>query len=104
MGLKGKIVIIQGLGNVGYWAAKFFESGGAKIVGLVEWNSAIYNPDGLKVDEATDYFHKNKSFKDYPHAKEVQMGDNRMEVMYKECDIVIPAAIENTITKYLFVP
>lgn len=100
LGLKGKHVIIQGIGNVGYWAAKFFEAGGATITGLVEWNGAIYNPDGINVDDASDYFKKNKSFKDYTKAKEVKGADDRMDVMYKECDIVIPAAIENTITKY----
>lgn len=99
-GFKGKSVIIQGLGNVGYWAAKFCEEGGAKLIGLVEYNSAIFNPDGLNTDDASNYFKANKSFKDYPKAKEVRLGAENMEVMYKECDILIPAAIENTITKY----
>lgn len=99
-GLKGKTVIIQGIGNVGYWAAHFCESEGVKVIGLVEYNSSIYNPDGLLVDDATDYFRKNKSFKDYPKATEVKVGDDRMDIMYKECDVLIPAAIENSITKY----
>ena len=98
-GIKGKSVVIQGLGNVGYWAAKFFETAGAKIVGIVEYNSSIYNPEGFNVDDAFNYFRSNKSFKDYPKAKEVHMPDF-MEVMYKECDILIPAAIENSITKF----
>lgn len=99
-GIKGKTVIIQGLGNVGYWAAKFFESGGAKMIGIVEYNSAIYNPEGLNVDKAFGYFRSKKSFKDYPDAKEVKGTDDFMDIMYKECDILIPAAIENTLTKY----
>jgi len=98
-GFKDKTMIIQGLGNVGYWAAKFCEEGGAKIIGLVEYNSAIYNPEGLSVEEASTYFRTNKSFKDYPKAKEVKLSNDYMEIMYKECDILIPAAIENTITK-----
>lgn len=99
LGFKGKLVIIQGLGNVGYWTAKFCEEGGAKIVGIVEYNSSIYNPDGIRVEEASLYFRTNKSFKDFPKAKEVKMGAETMDGMYHECDILIPAAIENTITK-----
>lgn len=99
-GIKGKTVIIQGLGNVGFWAAKFCHDGGAKVIGIVEYNSAIYNKDGLNVEDASDYFRKNKSFKDYPKATEIKMLDDRMEIFYKECDILIPAAIENTITKF----
>jgi glutamate dehydrogenase (NAD(P)+) len=98
-GIKGKSVVIQGLGNVGYWAAKFFEAEGAKIIGIVEYNSSIYNPGGFNVDDASNYFRTNKSFKDYPKAKEIFI-DNYMEPMYKECDILIPAAIENSITKF----
>lgn len=100
-GVKGKTVIIQGIGNVGYWAAKFFEEGGAKVIGLVEYNSAIFNPEGLSVEDASVYFRANKSFKDYPKAKEVKMDKEAMDVMYMPCDILIPAAIENTITKYV---
>ena len=44
LGIAGKSVIVQGFGAVGYWAAKFLQQDGAKIVGVVEYNSAIYNP------------------------------------------------------------
>ena len=98
-GVKDKTVIIQGIGNVGYWAAKFCEEGGAKIIGLVEYNSAIFNREGINVEDASVYFRTHKSFKDYPKAKEVKMDKDAMDVMYKPCDILIPAAIENTITK-----
>ena len=49
MGLKGKKIIMQGFGNVGYWAAKFFEEDGAKIVAIAEYNSAIYHSKGINV-------------------------------------------------------
>lgn len=50
-GIQGKRVIVQGFGNVGYWTAKHFQSqGGAKIIGIVEKNSAIYNENGLDPD------------------------------------------------------
>jgi glutamate dehydrogenase (NAD(P)+) len=44
--LNGKTVVIQGFGNVGYWAAHFFHESGAKIVGIGEYNGAIHNPQG----------------------------------------------------------
>jgi glutamate dehydrogenase (NAD(P)+) len=49
-GVAGKTVIVQGFGAVGYWAAKFLQKDSAKIVGIVEYNSAIYNPNGIDVD------------------------------------------------------
>ena len=98
-GIKDKRVIVQGIGNVGYWAARFCEEGGAKVIGLVEYNSSIYNPDGLHIDDAFKHFREHKSFKDFPKATEVKLDDDRMEIMYKECDILIPAAIENSVTK-----
>lgn len=98
-GIKGKTVIVQGIGNVGYWAARFCEESGAKVIGLVEYNSSIYNPDGFHIDDAFQHFRTNKSFKDYPKATEIKLEADRMEIMYKECDILIPAAIENSITK-----
>ena len=51
-GIKGKSFIIQGYGNVGYWASKFFvEEGGAKLVGVAEFDGSIYNEDGINPEE-----------------------------------------------------
>ena len=50
-GREGKSVVVQGLGNVGYHAAKFLQEGGAIIVGLAEYEGAIFNPAGLDVDQ-----------------------------------------------------
>jgi len=49
-GLEGKTVVVQGLGNVGYHAAKFLQKGGAILVGLAEYEGAIHNPAGLDLD------------------------------------------------------
>ncbi len=98
-GLKGKTVIIQGMGNVGFWAAKFFYEAGCKIIGLVEYNSSIFNPEGLNPEDASTYFRAKGSFKGYPAAKEVFEGKDNVEAMYRECDIFIPAATEKVITK-----
>ena len=49
LGIKGKTFIVQGFGAVGYWASKFIEQDGGKITTVVEYNSAIHNPNGLDV-------------------------------------------------------
>ncbi|MDR3737199.1 MAG: Glu/Leu/Phe/Val dehydrogenase [Acidobacteriaceae bacterium] len=97
-GIKGKKVVIQGMGNVGYWAAHFFFEAKATIIGIVEYNSSIYNAEGLDVEEAFKYFRAHGSFKGFPHAKEVYEGKDNCEPMYKDCDILIPAACEKVIT------
>lgn len=54
-GVQDKTFIMQGFGAVGYWAAKFFAKDGGKIVGVVEYNSAIYDADGLDVDDVRNH-------------------------------------------------
>lgn len=51
-GLKDKTFIMQGFGNVGYWASKFFTEEGSKITTIVEYNGAIHNPAGLDIEAA----------------------------------------------------
>jgi len=98
-GLEGKRIIIQGLGNVGYWAAKFVWEAKAKIIGIIEYNSCIYHPDGINVEDASKHFKAVGSFKGFTGAKEVFEGKDSTEVMCRECDILIPAATEKVITK-----
>lgn len=50
-GLVGKTFSVQGFGNVGYWASKFFVEAGAKLVGVAEWDGSIFNPNGINPDE-----------------------------------------------------
>lgn len=54
--MEGKRVIVHGFGNCGYWAAKFFEMAGAKIISLVGSKSGAYNPNGFNVDDAFNYY------------------------------------------------
>jgi len=95
-GLGDKTFIIQGLGNVGYHAAKFMQEGGATLVGVSEYEGGIYNPDGMDVDEIVQHRKENESIHDFPGAENV---DSSLETLEKECDILIPAALENQITK-----
>lgn len=94
-GLQGKRVVIQGLGNVGYFAAKFFESAGATIVGLAEAEGAIANPKGLDLEKVVAYRLERKTLLDYPGATTLPRRDDALEL---ECDILIPAALERQIT------
>lgn len=96
-GIAGKTVIVQGFGAVGYWAAKFLSRDGAKIVGIVEYNSAIYNPRGFDVDGAHNYMQAKGTLKGYREATEETELD-AAEFMEMECDILIPAAKEKAIS------
>ena len=93
-GIEGKRVIVQGLGNVGYHAAKFFREGGAKLICLAEHDGALYNENGLNEEEVFEYKKKNGSIKNFPGAKNIATSAEALEL---ECDILIPAALENVI-------
>lgn len=94
-GLGDKTVVVQGLGNVGYHAAKFLQDGGATIVGLVEREGAIHNNDGIDVDDVMRHRKETGSILDYPKAQNLVTGEKALEL---ECDILVPAALENQIT------
>lgn len=93
-GVEGKRVIVQGLGNVGYHAAKFFREGGAKLVCLAEHDGAVYNEEGLNEEDVFQYKKKNGSVRNYPGGKHIDTSDEALEL---DCDILIPAALENVI-------
>jgi len=96
-GLKDKKVSVQGLGNVGYHAAKFLqEEDGCRIVCVMEHNGAILNPDGLNVEKIKQYHSEHGSFKGCSEGK---FKANTSEFLTMKCDILIPAARENVIDK-----
>ncbi|MBI2618598.1 MAG: Glu/Leu/Phe/Val dehydrogenase [Ignavibacteriales bacterium] len=94
-GLEGKRVVVQGLGNVGYHAAKFLQEGGAVIVGLAEYEGAIHNPKGLDVDEVVKHRNSTRSILNFPGATNIP---KTLEALELDCDILVPAALENQIT------
>jgi glutamate dehydrogenase (NAD(P)+) len=97
-GLAGKKVIVQGLGNVGYYSAKFYqEEGDCKIVGIAEYNGGIYNPNGLDVEKVFQYWREKKTLQGYPEPG-TEFIANSIFTLEKECDILIPAALEGQIT------
>ncbi|MGD9487410.1 MAG: Glu/Leu/Phe/Val dehydrogenase [Calditrichaceae bacterium] len=94
-GLEGKRVVVQGLGNVGYHAAKFIQEGGGIIIGLAEFEGAIHNSKGINVDEVMIHRKETGSILDFPHAKNLKKSADALEL---DCDILVPAALENQIT------
>lgn len=94
-GLAGKRVVVQGLGNVGYHAAKFFQEGGCTIVGLAEYEGAIANPKGLDVESVMKHRKETRSILNFPGATNIM---NTADALEMECDILIPAALEKQIT------
>jgi glutamate dehydrogenase (NAD(P)+) len=93
-GVEGKRVCVQGLGNVGYHAALFFQQHGSKVVGLAEYEGAIYNNDGLDVDAVVAHRKKTGSILNFPGSKNFDKSGDALEM---DCDILIPAALENVI-------
>ena len=94
-GIKNKSIVVQGLGNVGYHAAKFCSEGGARIVGFAEYEGAIYNRDGIDLEDLMRHRKQTNSILDFPNAKNLERREDALEL---ECDILIPAALENVIT------
>ncbi|KAJ1655417.1 NADP-dependent glutamate dehydrogenase [Dispira simplex] len=92
--IDGLRVIIQGFGNVGYWAAKFFESNGAKVIGIGERDCAALSPDGIDVNKLFEYRKETGSFRGYPG---IQILEDPLAILEQECDVLIPAALERQI-------
>jgi len=95
-GIEGKRIVVQGLGNVGYHAAKFFEEeDGAKITAIIERDGAIVNDAGLPVERVFEYMREHGGVKGFPEGEYVEDGRKLLE---HDCDILIPAALEGQIS------
>jgi glutamate dehydrogenase (NAD(P)+) len=94
-GLEGKRVVVQGLGNVGYHAAKFCREGGAIIVGIAEFEGAISDPKGLDPEAVWLHRRETGSIFGYPGATDITPSIAALEL---DCDILVPAALENALT------
>jgi len=94
-GLEGKTVVVQGLGNVGYYAAKFFSEAGAKLVGLAEREGSIADANGLDLDKVMAHRAETGSILGFPGAQDLPDRTSALEL---PCDVLIPAALENQIT------
>lgn len=97
VGIEGKTVVIQGIGNVGFHCAKFFRENGAKVICIAEHDGAIYNADGLNEEDLINYKHANNTILNYPGSTNLATNNAALEL---ECDILIPAALENVINQH----
>lgn len=93
--LKKKRYMVQGFGNVGYWASHFMHLNGALLTAVQDASATIFNPAGIDPIQLLDYAQSNGGLiKGFPRAEEVDPA----EFFGLECDILIPAALGNQIT------
>lgn len=94
--LKDKTYIVQGFGNVGYWAAHFLEKEGAKLIGVQDAFGTIVNRNGIQVESLFEYIKLNNgSLVGFPNSEALEKED----FFGLDCDICIPAALGNQITE-----
>jgi glutamate dehydrogenase (NAD(P)+) len=94
-GVKGKTIIVQGFGNVGFYSSKYLKEAGAKIIGVAEFKGGIYDEGGIDVDELKTHLTSENTLKGYSKGEFIE--DSKSLLTY-DCDILIPAALENQIT------
>jgi glutamate dehydrogenase (NAD(P)+) len=96
-GIEGKTMVVQGLGNVGSYTATISQDeGGVKIIGVSEVEGAIYSKDGFDIHEVMRHREEHGSILSFPGVQTFGKEDRRA-VMEFECDILVPAALENQI-------
>ncbi|HEX2960862.1 MAG TPA: Glu/Leu/Phe/Val dehydrogenase [Ignavibacteriales bacterium] len=88
--------VVQGFGNVGSVSAQLLHEKGIKIVGLGDISGAIYNNKGISIPQVMEYFTRNKALSGFPEAEEI----TNEELLELPCDVLVPAAKEDQITKY----
>jgi glutamate dehydrogenase (NAD(P)+) len=93
-GLEGKRFVVQGLGNVGFHAAKYLEDEGAVLVGVAEYEGAVHAPGGMRLEELVAHRAETGSVLDFPGARNLPDRNAALEL---ECDILVPAALEKQI-------
>jgi glutamate dehydrogenase (NAD(P)+) len=96
LNLNGATVAVQGYGNAGSWAAKILKDEfGCKIIAVSDSRGAIFNKDGLDPHVAAEFKEKTRSVVGLKDTSEIS-NDELLEL---ECDILVPAALENVITR-----
>ena len=93
--LSSQRIILEGLGKVGYYAARALRDHGCAIIGVIEKDQSFYNPKGLDIDLIRNWLIESEDSKNYPNQNELK---TREDVFTADCDIYIPAATEGTIT------
>ncbi len=94
MSLQGTRVIVQGFGNVGSNTAKLMWDKGYTIIGIGEYDGALFNPNGIDIEELLQYKARNGTIHGFREAEPADKDD----LLERPCEILIPAATENVIT------
>jgi glutamate dehydrogenase (NAD(P)+) len=97
-GLEGRTVAVHGFGNVGVYAAKYLAEWGATVVAVSDSKGYIYSQKGLDVEKAIEVKNKTGAVTQYREG-DVKVSNNHMELLELPVDILVPAAIENVITR-----
>jgi len=92
--IDGLDVVVQGYGNAGYIAASLLETLGARVIAVNDSRGGIYNPGGLNTADVLRHKHETGSVRKYPNADSI----TNAELLALECDVLVPAALENQIT------
>jgi glutamate dehydrogenase (NAD(P)+) len=86
-------VVVQGLGNVGGMGARLMRKAGMKVICVIEWDGAVYNPHGLDIDALMAHRKETGSITHFSEGEDV----DRHEAMFLDCEVLVPAAKENVI-------
>lgn len=92
--LDGLRIAVQGFGNVGYHTARLMEERGAKVIAISAIQGGIYNDKGVDIDEAGPYYRERSTLEEFPGGDAI----TNEELLTCECDVLIPAAMESTVT------
>lgn len=87
-------VVVQGFGNVGSYTALLLHEQGFQVVGIAEWNCGLHNAKGIDVKKLFDYKKEHGTIEGFPGAE----AADRHELLISDCDVLVPAAMENQIT------
>ena len=91
-------IVLQGFGNASFHCARLLHDDGYRIIGLSDSTSAIYDPDGMNPSEVMEHKNRTKGVAGAPTNGTARQLDNA-ELLEAECDVLIPAAVENQITE-----
>jgi len=92
--MKGTTFVVQGFGNVGSFASKFFHEAGGHVVAVSDVNGGIRNPEGLDIPALIDHVQRTRTVVDFPGVDRI----SNEELLATECDVLVPAALDRVIT------
>lgn len=95
LNVEGATAAVQGFGNVGRHAAKFLHNCGTKVIAVSNSSGGVYNKNGIPIEALYQHSLKDRNLENFPEVVKI----TNQELLALECDILIPAAMENQVTK-----